>query len=177
MPFQRERERQILKESGETVEYVYSDNLENYVMVPHSVIRRKCYPGYMGDRMHPVITLPYGQSPLCGSQSVISASPVSVNIPVLSQSIPVLPNSSPELVFILKRVPSNSEIVRYNTASPVEVVSDSSGCSLRVENKNSKHRIAHRCSDKEVSAPSSSAKQGVTVKTVNKSVKFRLKKV
>jgi len=59
-PFQRERK--ILKESGEKVEYVYSENLENYVMVPCSVIRRECFSGYVGDEMHPVITRPYGQS-------------------------------------------------------------------------------------------------------------------
>jgi len=80
----------------------------------------------------------------------------------------------PELVSILKCVPSSSEVARSNTASPIEVVSESSGCSLKVENKCGKHKIAHRCSDKNISAPSS-ANEGVTVETVNKSVKFRLK--
>jgi len=67
-------------------------------------------------------------------------------------------------------VPSNSKISRSNTASPVEVVSDSSGCS-----KSGKDRKPHKHSDKEASAPFS-ASEGVTVKTVDKSVKFRLKK-
>jgi len=44
-----ERERQILKESGETVEYIYSENVQNYVMVPRSVVRRLCNPGYQGE--------------------------------------------------------------------------------------------------------------------------------
>jgi len=60
MPFQRER--QIIGESGETVKYVYSENLGNYVMVPRSVIRKECYPGYVGgDEIHPEIALPYSQ--------------------------------------------------------------------------------------------------------------------
>jgi len=72
-------------------------------------------------------------------------------------------------------VPSSSEIVRSKTESPVEVAYDSSGYSVKVENKCGKHRNAHKCSDKEVSAPSS-ASEGVTVKTVDKSVTFRLRK-
>jgi len=68
-----ERERQILKESGETVEYVYSENLENYVMVPRFVIQRECNPGYLGD-VKPVIARSFGRTPSCGSQSVSSAS-------------------------------------------------------------------------------------------------------
>jgi len=46
---------------------------------------------------------------------------------------------------------------------------------LKCVNQCGKNRNAHKCSDKEVSAPSS-ASEGVTVKTVHKSVKFRLKK-
>jgi len=46
---------------------------------------------------------------------------------------------------------------------------------VKVEIKCGKHRNAHKSSDKEVSAPSSASK-GVTVETVDKSVKFRLKK-
>jgi len=80
----------------------------------------------------------------------------------------------PELVSILKRVSSSSKIVRSNTASPVKVVSDSSGCSLKVENKCGKHKIAHRCNDKNISAPTF-ANEGVTVETVDKRVKFGLK--
>jgi len=118
------------------------------VIVPRSVIRKECYPGYVDDEIHPVIALPYGQSPFGGSQSIIFACPVSID--VVSQSIPALPNTSPEYVSILKRIPSNFEIIRSNTASPIEVVSDSSGCFLKVENKNSKHMIAHRCSDKKL---------------------------
>jgi len=75
----------------------------------------------------------------------------------------------------LKRVSSSSEIVCSNTAAPVELVSDSSGCSLKVENKCGKHKIAHKCSDKNISAPFS-ANEGVTVEKVDKSVKLRLKK-
>jgi len=46
---------------------------------------------------------------------------------------------------------------------------------LKFENKHVKHKIAHWCSDKNISVPSS-ANEGVTVETVDKSVKFRLKK-
>jgi len=45
---------------------------------------------------------------------------------------------------------------------------------VKVENKCGKHRSAHECIDKEVSAPYSAC-EGVTVETVDKSVKFRLK--
>jgi len=45
-----ERKRKILKESGETVDYVYSENMENYAMVPSSVVRRElCNPGYLSE--------------------------------------------------------------------------------------------------------------------------------
>jgi len=45
-----EKERQILKESGETVEYVYNESMENYVMAPSSVVRRElCNPGYLDE--------------------------------------------------------------------------------------------------------------------------------
>jgi len=104
-------------------------------MVPRSLIWKECYPGHVDDEMCPVTTRPYGQSPFCGSESVISASPVSINIAVVPQSIPVMPDSFPELVSILKRVSSNYEIFRSNTASPIEVVSDSSGYSLKLRTK------------------------------------------
>jgi len=81
-PFQRET--QILNESGETVEYVYSESLGNYVMVPSSVIQRECNPGYVGDVKHPVTALAFGRPLCCGSQSVSSASFVSGNIPVVN---------------------------------------------------------------------------------------------
>jgi len=83
--------------------------------------------------------------------------------------------SSPELASILKRVSSSSEIVRSYTPSLIEVVFDSSGYSLKFKNKCVKHKIAHKCSDKNISAPSF-ANPGVTVETVDISVKFRLKK-
>jgi len=95
-------------------------------MVPTYVIEREFNPGYMGD-VKPVIAHSFGRPPSCGSQSVNSASFVSSNIPVVNQPIPVLSVSSPELVSILKHVPFSSEIVRSNTASLVEVESDSSG--------------------------------------------------
>jgi len=101
-------------------------------MIPSSVIRRECIPSYVGDVKHPVTSLAFGRPLSCGSQSVVSAVPVSCNIPVITQPIPVVSVSAPELV----------------TASTVEVVSDSSGCSLKVENKCGKHKIAHKCSDK-----------------------------
>jgi len=45
-----EREKQIFKESGGTVEYLYSENMENYVKVPSLVVRRElCNPGFLGD--------------------------------------------------------------------------------------------------------------------------------
>jgi len=123
----------------------------------------------------PVIAQSSGCSVSCGSQSICSASVVSGVIPDVTPSIPVVLVSSPELVSILKRVPSSSEISYSNAASPVEAVSDSSGCSVKIENKCGKNRKAHRHSDKEVRALSSASK-GVTVETVDKSVKFRLKK-
>jgi len=103
-------------------------------MVSRSVIWRECFPGYLG-KVKPVIACPLSLSPSCGSQSVSSASFISSNIPVVNQPIPVVSVSSPELVSILKRVPTSSEIVRFITASPGDVVSDSSGCSVKVENK------------------------------------------
>jgi len=138
----RERERQILKESGETVEYVHSESLENYVMVPRSVIWRGCYPGYLGEsikgsgatstgsvgfspfclNVKPVIAQSSGPFLYCGSHSVGPASFVSSVIPVVTQPISVVSVSSPELVFILKRVSSSSELVRSSTASPVGCV-------------------------------------------------------
>jgi len=54
-------------------------------------------------------------------------------------------------------------------------VSDSSGCSVKIENKGGKDIKTHRHSNKEVSAPSS-ASEGVTVESVDKSVKFGLEK-
>jgi len=92
-----EKERHIFKESGETVEYVYSESLENYEMVPRSVIRRECNPGYVGKSIEgsgatlmvsvsvdlsfldvkPVIARSSVRSTLCGSQSICSASVVS----------------------------------------------------------------------------------------------------
>jgi len=143
-------------------------------MVPRSVIQRECNLSYLGD-VKPVIACSFGRPSTCGSQSVFSASFLSSDIQVVNQPIPVVSVFFPELVSILKRVSSNSGIDRSNTASPVEVVSDSSGCSVKVENKCCKHKSAHKCSDTEVSAPSSASKR-VTVETVDKSVKFRLKK-
>jgi len=122
-------------------------------MVPSSVVQRERNPGYVGDVGRPVTALAFGRSFSCGSQSVISsASSVSGNIPVVNQPIPVVSNSSTELVSILKSVHSNSEIVRSNTASPVEVVSDISGCLGKIENKCGKYRSSHKCSNKDVSA-------------------------
>jgi len=92
-----EIERQILRESGETVEYVYIRILENYVMEPRSVIRRECNPGYVGESIEssgaksnvsvgvdpvfldvkPVIAQSSGRPLSCGSQSIVP--------PVLSQ--------------------------------------------------------------------------------------------
>jgi len=144
-------------------------------MVPSSVIRRECIPSYVGDVKHPMTPLAFDRTLFFGSQSVVSAVLVSCNIPVINLPIPVVSVSSPELVVILKCVSSNPEIVRSNAASPVEVASDSSGCSLKVENKCVKHKIAHRCSDKDITVPFS-ANEGVTVETVDKSVKFRLNK-
>jgi len=101
-PFQRER--QILKESGETVEYVYSESLENYVMVSRSVIQRECNPGYVGESIQgsgatsmdsvgvdlflidvkPVIARSSSRSTLCVSQAICSASVVSNIISVVT---------------------------------------------------------------------------------------------
>jgi len=63
-----ERERQILSESVESVEYGYSESLEDYVMLPSSVIRRECPPSYVGDVKHPVTPLAFGR-PLVGIAS------------------------------------------------------------------------------------------------------------
>jgi len=71
----------------------------------------------------------------CGSQSVSFASVITKSVPVITKFVPVVSIPSPDLVSILKRVPSNSEISRSNIVSPVEVVSDSSGCSLEVDSK------------------------------------------
>jgi len=73
--------------------------------------------------------------------------------------------STLELVSILKRVPSSSKIVRSNTASSVKVVSDSSGCSVKIENKCGKNRKARRHSNKKVSAllPCPNAHRGFTL--------------
>jgi len=130
----------------------------------------------VGNAIHPVTPLAFDRNLAVGSQSVISAISVSNNIRITISSISVVSIPSPELVFILKSIPSSSELVRSNTASPVEVVSDSSRYSLKNENKCSKNKIAHKSSDKDISAPSS-ANEGVTVETVDKSVKFRLKKI
>jgi len=46
---------------------------------------------------------------------------------------------------------------------------------LNVESKCGIHKSVHKCSDKDASAPSS-ANEGVTVETVDKSVIFPLKK-
>jgi len=63
-----EKERQILNENGETVEYVYSESLENYVMLPSFVIRRECNPGYVGDVKHPLTALAFDRNLSFGSQ-------------------------------------------------------------------------------------------------------------
>jgi len=86
-----ERGRLILNESGETIEYVYSERLENYVMVPSSVIRRECNPSYVGDVKHPVTPFSFDIPLSCGNQSVISVSPVSYNIPTTTQPLHVCP--------------------------------------------------------------------------------------
>jgi len=46
---QCKRERETNIENGETVKNVYSENMENYVMVPSSVVKRLCNPGYLGE--------------------------------------------------------------------------------------------------------------------------------
>jgi len=107
------------------------------------------------------------------SQSVLQS--YSDNVSVVPKSVPVVSIPSPELVSILKRVPSNSKINRSNAASPVKSVSDSSGGSIKVVSKGGKDRKLHKHSDKDAIGPSS-ANEGVTVETVDKSVKFRLKK-
>jgi len=56
-PFQTERK--ILSESGESIEFVYSERLEDYMMVPSSVIWRECTPSYVGDVKHPVTPLAF----------------------------------------------------------------------------------------------------------------------
>jgi len=58
----------------------------------------------------PVTALAFGRPLSFGTQSVSSASFVSGDIPVVSQPIPVVSTFSPELVSILKRVPSSSEL-------------------------------------------------------------------
>jgi len=118
----------------------------------------------------PVIAINPIHSISCGGQSVSSTVVVSDISPVVTKVVPVVEMPSPELVSILKRVPSIFEIIRCSTASPVEVVFDSSGCS-----KSGIDRKSHKHSDKEASALSS-AIEGVTVETVDKSVKFILKK-
>jgi len=123
-----ERKRQILKESGKTVEYVYGENIENYVMVQSSVVRRKlCNPGYLGESIEgselaprvvgykqasgvedsvvlgvkPVLAQNHIRSISCGSQSVSSAVVVSDIVPVVPKFVPVALISFPELVSIL----------------------------------------------------------------------------
>jgi len=49
--------------------------MENYVMVPSSVIRRECIPSYVGDMKHSVTPLAFGHPLSVGNQSVISAVP------------------------------------------------------------------------------------------------------
>jgi len=100
------------------------------------------------------------------------ASVVSENVSVV-KSNPVVSIPSPDLVSILKRVPSNSEVSRSSTASPVEVVSDCSGCSVKDDCRGDKDRKPHIGKDVKLTSPS--ANEGVTVETVDKSVKFRLR--
>jgi len=102
-----EREKQILNESGESVEYVYSESLGDYVMVPSSVNRRKFTPSYEGEFVHSVTPLAF-TSHSCCSQSLVSSGPVSCTIPTTTHTITSVSNPSPELVSILKRVPSSS---------------------------------------------------------------------
>jgi len=110
----------------------------------------------------------------CGSQSVSFAPVVSDNVSVVTKSIPVVSIPSLDHVSILKRVSSNSEISRSNTTFPVEVVSDSSGCSIKVDCKGHKYKKTYNHTDKDGTHTSpSSGNEGVTV---NKSVIFRLKK-
>jgi len=109
--------------------------MENYVMVPRSAIRRECNPGYLGESIKgggassrvsvdvdpfflsvkPVIAQTSGPSSSGGSQSICFASIVSDVVPVVTSSIPVVSVSFPELISILKQVPSNFEMVRSNT--------------------------------------------------------------
>jgi len=118
-------------------------------MVPSSVVRRElCNPGYLGESIEcseltrkavgcrqasgvenflslgvkPIIALNPIHSLSCGGQSVSPTVVVSDISPVVSKAVPIVSIPSTELVSILKRVPSNSEISRSNTASPVEVV-------------------------------------------------------
>jgi len=102
---------------------------------------------------------------------------VSENIPVVTK--PILSIPSPELVSILKRVPSNSEVNLSNTASPNEAVFASSGCAVKVDRKSVKDRKTHKDKNKDTDKDEStqySASEGVTVDTVNKRFKFNLKK-
>jgi len=94
-----------------------------------------------------------------------------------------VPIPSPEHFSILKGVPSKSEISRSNTASPSDVVSDSSGCAIKVDSKSGrpndrkirKDKGKKKHTDKDESTQSS-ASEGTIVETVDKSVKFKLKK-
>jgi len=76
-----ERERKILKESSETVDYVYSDNMENYVMVLRSVVRKElCNPGYLGQSIEGSELAPrvvgYRQKSGVDNSIVLSVKPV-----------------------------------------------------------------------------------------------------
>jgi len=102
---------------------------------------------------------------------------VSKNVSVVTKSIPIVSIPSPDLVSILKCVPSNSKNSHSNARPPVEVVSDSSGCSIKVDNKGVKNRKTHRHTYKNVILTSpSSANEGVTFETVDKSFQVKLKK-
>jgi len=171
--------------------------------MPSSVIRRELYrrdydcENVIGSGFEPnfgssVQMSVMENSPILDVKPVIVQIPVravvngnqSVNFtPVMSENILVVtkPNgsiSSPELASILKRVPSNSKVNRLSTASPNDVVSDSSGCVVEVDRESGKDRKDRKekgkGSDKDESALSL-ASEGVTVETVDKSVNFKLR--
>jgi len=85
----------------------------------------------------------------CGSQSVSLAPVVSKNVSVVAKPIQVLSIPSSDVVAILKRVPSSSQISRSNATFPVEVVSDNRGYSTEVDCKGGKNRKTHKHTDKD----------------------------
>jgi len=47
----------LMNESGQSIEYMYSERLGDYVMVPSSVNRRECIPSCVDGFTHPVTPL------------------------------------------------------------------------------------------------------------------------